>query len=109
MFLNKIFLGYSTVSNLLLTHYDPSHEIIVTEDASNYGIGACILHRFEDDTTKTINYASRTLTETKKYSQLDKEGLARIFAVTKFQEMLYGRKLTIQTDHKPLLTIFGWK
>lgn len=66
MFLNKIFLGYSTVSNLLLTHYDPSHEIIVTEDASNYGIGACILHIFKDGTTKANNDAPRTPTDTKK-------------------------------------------
>ena len=43
-------------------------------------------------------------TAEKKYSQLDKEGLAMV--VKKFHQFLYGRHFTIYTDHKPLLGIF---
>ena len=43
----------------------------------------------------------------RKYSQLDKEGLAIIFAVKRFHQYLYGRKFIIHSDHKPLQHIFG--
>lgn len=97
-------------SNLLLTHYDPNKEIIVAADASNYGLGACILHECPDGTIKAVCHASRSLTPAEKgYSQIEKEGLALVFAVTKFHKMIFGRRFKLHTDHKPLLTIFGKK
>lgn len=97
-------------SNLLLTHYNPKHEIIVAADASQNGIDACILHRFPDNTIKAISHAARSLIETEsRYSQIEKEGLALIFAVTKFHKMIFGRRFILQTDHKPFMTIFGHK
>ncbi|XP_058817025.1 uncharacterized protein K02A2.6-like [Topomyia yanbarensis] len=35
-------------SDLLLTHYDPKREIIVSADASSIGLGATISHKFPD-------------------------------------------------------------
>lgn len=35
--------------------------------------------------------------------------MAIVFAVKKFHKFIYGRKFTLQTDHKPLLAIFGCK
>nr|CAD2179625.1 unnamed protein product [Meloidogyne enterolobii] len=97
-------------SELLLTHFDPELEIIVTADASNYGIGAVISHKFPDGTERAIEYASKSLNSAEKnYSQIEKEGLALIFAVEKFHKLIYGRKFKLRTDHKPLLAIFGNK
>uniref|UniRef100_A0AAG5DRQ5 RNA-directed DNA polymerase n=1 Tax=Anopheles atroparvus TaxID=41427 RepID=A0AAG5DRQ5_ANOAO len=95
-------------SELLLTHYDPKKEIIVAADASSVGVGATISHRMDDGSLKVVQHAARALTKTEaKYSQPDREGLAVIYAVTKFHRMLFGRKFTLQTDHVPLIRIFG--
>ncbi|XP_058827863.1 uncharacterized protein LOC131687786 [Topomyia yanbarensis] len=97
-------------SGLRLTHYDPKQEIIVSADASSVGLGATISHKFPDGSIKVVQHASRALKKTEQNcSQPDRKGLAIIFAVTKFQKMIFGRKFRLQTDHDPLLQIFGSK
>ncbi|KAL7070427.1 hypothetical protein ACQ4LE_010332 [Meloidogyne hapla] len=97
-------------SDLLLTHYDPKLPIVVAADASKNGIGSTISHMFPDKSEKVIEHASVSFSSAQQnYSQIEKEALALVFAVQKFHKMLYGRKFTLQTDHKPLLAIFGSK
>ncbi|XP_065089500.1 uncharacterized protein K02A2.6-like [Ochlerotatus camptorhynchus] len=97
-------------SPLLLTHYNPMLGIIVSADASAFGLGARIAHQLPDGTIKAICHVSRSLTTAEtNYSQIEKEGLAIVFAVTRFHRMLFGRKFILETDHKPLLAIFGSK
>ena len=90
-------------SNLLLSHFNPELDIIVASDA-------CLLHIMPDGSKQPIAFASRTLLPAEKhYSQTEKEGLSIIYAVSKFHRYLYGRHFTLQTDHKPLITILGSK
>ena len=98
------------VWSLSLTHYDPKLDIIVASDASSYGIGPCILHKLPDGRRKANAHASQSLLPVEKqYSQTEKETLGIIFAVIKFHIYLHGRRFTLETDHKPLLSIFGSK
>lgn len=97
-------------SGLLLVHYDPNLPLIVAADASQNGIGGVLLQKFEDGSMKAVQHFSRSLTPTeRKYSQIEKEALALVSAVKKFHKFIYGRKFTLNTDHKPLISIFGSK
>ena len=54
-----------------------------------------------------VAYASRSLTPTEvQYAQIEKELLAIVFAMEKFETYPYGRKVLVESDHKPLEAIF---
>ena len=65
--------------------YDPNLPLILATDASRTGLDAVLSHPLQDNKGRPIAYASRTMTATEqKYSQIDKEALAIVWAVQKF-------------------------
>lgn len=74
----------------LLVHFQPDLELILASDASYYGVGAVLSHRMADGTECPIGYVSRSLnTAERGYSTIEKEALAIIFGVKKFNPFLY--------------------
>lgn len=91
-------------SSKVLVHYDPKLPLIVSCDASPYGVGSVLSHVMPSGEEKPVAFASRSLTTAeKKYAQIEREGLSVVFGVTHFHKYLYGRSFKIQTDHQPLL------
>ena len=75
----------------------------------NFGLEAVLLHK-KDGKLKPIHYASRALLLAEmNYLQIEKEGLAIIFAIKKFHKYIYGREFVLQNDYHPLLAIFSSK
>ncbi|KFD72871.1 hypothetical protein M514_14775 [Trichuris suis] len=95
-------------SDSLLVHYDEQKPLTLTCDASPYGVGAVLSHKYPGNTECPVRFYSRTLTATERnYAQIDKEALAIIAAVRKFHDYIYGRHVEIRTDRKPLLGLLA--
>ncbi len=71
------------------------------------GLALCCLIGVQMARKSLLPSMSRTLNEAEKYSQIEKEGLACVVGVTRFHAYLYGHHFVLQTDHKPLLTLFN--
>ena len=56
---------------------------------------------------RPISYASKTLSSTESnYSNIERELLGLLFAITHFKHFTYGQLVHIITDHKPLVSLF---
>ena len=85
-----------------LPYFDRNKETILQTDGSKKGFGAVILQE-----EQPIYYALRVLTSAKKnYQNLECEAQAAVGGMEKFHYFLYDRKFILQTDQKPLVSIF---
>ena len=81
-----------------LRYYDRRKPVTVQADASQRGLGACLL---QDD--QPIAYVSKSLTDTEtRYANIERELLAIVFACQWFNTYVLGRPFTVESDHKPL-------
>ena len=91
----------------VMTRFHSSKPLVLTCDASPYGVGAVLAPAFDDGVERPIAYYSRRLSAAEKnYAQIDKEGLPVIAGLTKFHQYLWGRPFVIVMDHKPFLGLF---
>ena len=87
----------------VLRYFDPAQKTVLQCDASDTGLGATLLQNGQP-----VAYASRSLTDTERnYAQIEKELLAIVFGAEKFNQYTYGRKVYVESDHKPLEVIYG--
>ncbi len=78
-------------------------------DASGDGVGAC-LHVVRDGVDLPVAFYSRQLRGAEKnYSVTELETLAIVSAVRHFEYYLYGRSVTVYSDHKPCVSLLSSK
>ena len=84
-----------------LAFYDPSKPVTLEVDSSQRGMGAALVQE-----NQPVAFASKSLSETQSnYPNIDREMLAVVFGISRFQTYLYGRRFTVITDHRPLVMI----
>ena len=79
----------------------------------NFQINNCTIP-FKIDTGAQCNvmpwavvYASRALNSAERnYAQIEKEMLAIVFGTNKFHQYIYGKQVSVETDHKSLESLF---
>ena len=91
------------ISNVkALPYFNINAETTLQMDASKKGLGACLIQN-----GKVVCYASRALTKTEQnYQNLEQEALGTIWGMEKFHYFLYGKEFTLETDQKPLVSIY---
>lgn len=98
---NKLKISVSTAP--VLANFDASKKQTLQCDASQDGIGCCLM---QDG--KPVAYASRSMTSNERnMAQVEKELLSIVYGVTKFHNFVYGYDVDVITDHKPLIPIMN--
>lgn len=88
------------MSEIVLVHYNPKKPLILSTDASDVGLGACLSQIVSPNDERPIAFASRTCPAAKKnYSVMDREACAIYFGVRKFEQFVTGIHFMIKTDH----------
>ena len=88
--------------NITLLYFNANSSTTLQTDASKKGLGAVPLQN-----SKPVMFMSRALTGSERnYQNLERECLATIWGMEKFHYFLYGKEFTLETDQKPLVSIY---
>ena len=90
--------AFDNVKKPSLTYFDTNKPVTIQTDARKRGVGATILQH-----GRPVAYASKSLTETESYCNIEREMLSIVFG--RSHHYGHGRHVTIETDHKPLESI----
>jgi len=82
---------------------DVAKPFIIQTDASHIGIGTVLLQENASGEKRHVSFSSRKLQPREThYSTIERECLAIIWEITKFQEYVYGTEFFLEIDHAPL-------
>ena len=90
----------------------PNFELpfILVTDASEVGMGGCLMQKYGKDMHPVAFFSKKWKTKSPdetKMSVIDKEALAVVSSLMHFRYLIWGYKVTVYTDHKPLIALFS--
>ena len=89
-----------------LTFYrtEAEHKLVV--DGSPSASGVVLLQK--DENWLTVYFCSKVFSEVEQpYAQIEREALAKYNGLTKCHNYIYGKRIIVVPDHKPLLGVFN--
>lgn len=94
----------------VLAIYNIEKPVVVSCNASSYGLGSVLLQLDKKGHPCPVSYISRTLLPIEhRYAQIEKELLAITWACEKFSVYLVSHSFKVKTVHKPLIPILSTK
>ena len=82
---------------------DCNKSFTICVDASDYAVAAAVTQPDENSQPRTVAFASVKLSPTQsKWSAVEKEAYAAIWALQKFQRWVFACPVTVLSDHNPL-------
>ncbi len=98
-------LKNSISADFELAIFNPNAKTIVTVDASDVGLGAQ-LSQIQDCREVPVQFASHTLLDRERnFAVNEREALACLWAIERWEKFLLGNPFTLRTDHSSLLTL----
>ncbi|GFO29208.1 transposon ty3-i Gag-Pol polyprotein [Plakobranchus ocellatus] len=98
--------AFQKIKNLVhkrmtLNYFNTEKATTIEVDSSLVGMGAALIQE-----GRPIAFASKSMTETEsRYANIERELLTVVFALERFHTYVYGKHVTIFSDHKPLENI----
>lgn len=90
-----------------LGFYDLDDRTLVKTDASGVGLGA-VLIQFKNSHPRAIQATHQKVFQSlKTYPPIEKEAIGVVWAVERFKIYLQGITFELETDHRPLETLFS--
>ena len=85
----------------ILQFFNPNKPITLSVDSSQNAIGAVLLQN-----NLPVYYISKSLNDTQNnWAQIEKEMYAITYSRVRFHQYIYGKNITVETDHKPRVSI----
>jgi hypothetical protein len=75
---------------------------VIQTDASDTAVGACLLQMKEDRECPMMFASCKLNEQQKRWSVVEREAFAIIFALRKFDSIVFGCDIEVYTDHNPL-------
>jgi hypothetical protein len=98
---NELKKALSSPTVLHSVRYD--RDFLLQADSSDYAVGACLSQIDDHDRERPVAFASSKLSDTqRRWSTIEKEAYAILFALRKFDSIVYGFRIRVQSDHNPL-------